>query len=146
VGLLRTSATARPSRGHLNTGATRVVLFGLMLLWTTGVLLAAAAPGREPQQWLAMLHHPAFIVHDLGAWLACMALAHWAWPHVQKRMRTPVRRRSGWAHAAGWMTVAGSGIALQVLPELLRDQVSDLHLWVGVVMPLPVLVHLFAKR
>lgn len=144
-----------PHRTHLHhprarrrgpRGARALLLAGVALLWVTGIALWLGAPDREPSEAIAAWHHPAFVVHLLLAWAAAFALGRWAWPHVAHRAPGRLRRLSGWSHAAVWAVVAGTGLALQVLPEAPRASSALVHWWLGLALPVLALTHLLRRR
>ena len=138
--------TPAPARRRGSRRARALLLTGVALLWATGIVLWLGAPDREPAEAIADWHHPAFVAHLPLAWAAVFALGRWAWPHVADRAPGRLRRLSGWSHAAVWLLLAVTGLALQVLPEHPRALSGQLHLWLGLALPALALAHLPRRR
>lgn len=143
----RPSRLARPPAHRRGPrGARALLISGVALLWITGVALWLGAPDREASEAIAAWHHPAFVVHLLLAWAAVFALGRWAWPHVADRAPGRRRRLSGWSHAAVWLVVTATGLALQVLPETPRAASALAHWWLGLSLPVLAMSHLPRRR
>lgn len=135
----------REPRHGWNRLGIRLGLALLLALWVTGMALWWW-PGDDLFQlapWQAAMRRGAVVVHGVGAWVACVALGRWAWPHVTRTWHLP-QRRTWWLGIAGLALlalVALSGLGLLYGPGDWHEGLVQWHWWVSVGWPALVLVH-----
>jgi hypothetical protein len=139
----------RPRRDHGDwRGGGAVWLTALLI---TLLVTGAVMHGHEP---MAMVeaddldaprwHHVATVVHGAFAWVFCLVIGRWAWPHVARVWPRQNRNRI-WA--LGFVTALTGGVAALTGLGLLygnadwRELLVAIHWWVGLAWPIACLAH-----
>jgi len=128
-------------------GAIYACLSGcLVILWLTGCLLFLwpTAELMELSEWQVACSRSAVVVHGVLAWGLCLLLGRGVWPHVQLMFRSRVNR-----HQWGWgmvnlgvlLALLLSAMALQYGPLTWHEWMSRGHVWLGVLVPVPYVIH-----
>ena len=134
-----------PPRHGWTRAGVRFGLALLLALWATGVLLELwpAEAVFQLAAWQAGLRHAALVLHGIGAWLACVALGRWIWPHAAIAWRMPTGRTwwLGLVGATMASAVAITGLALLYGPADWHEGLGQVHWWIGVGWPALVLWH-----
>ena len=137
-----------PPRSH--AGWTRYarswLLILLVLLWTTGLTmhLADRSTDLDVPAWQSLLRHGSTIVHGVLAWLFCVLIGRWVWPHVLLVWR---RRAHGSTWWFGWLTLSLALLVMLTGLGLLygnadwHDATSAVHWWLGLCWPLVTALH-----
>ena len=124
------------------------LLLVVLMLTVTGVLLYALNPADPAAaDWSDAARHwqrTASVLHGAFAWMFCIALGRWVWPHVALVWVRAPRR---WQWGLGLVTAgigaiaALSGLGLLYGAANWRESLSSAHWAVGVTWPLLCLVH-----
>jgi hypothetical protein len=118
----------------------------LLVLWGTGVLmyLLPASELMDMSESQAALRRTSGIVHGVTTWLVCGLCGRGVWPHVQLMWSHRVDRRQ-WSWGVVNLTVLlvllASGLVLLYGHADVHELTSTSHVWVGLLAPLPYVVH-----
>jgi hypothetical protein len=122
----------------------------MLLMWGSGLLLWVwpAETVMTLSDLLQRLRHSAVVLHGVLTWWLCVLCGRGVWPHL----RVIWQRRDALANWAWGLVsfvalcvVAAAGLLLLYGPASLHDGASELHGWLGVVLPALLLAHVWRR-
>ncbi|WP_143045031.1 hypothetical protein [Variovorax sp. YR216] len=117
----------------------------VLALLATGVVMHGHEPVVDTDELASVqLHRAATVVHGLFAWIFCVVVGRWIWPHA---VLVWSRRNGNWIWALGIVTAvvggvgALTGLALLYGPADWREALTAVHWWAGLAWPVACLSH-----
>ena len=122
----------------------------MLLMWATGLVMFAlpVADLMDMSEQASMARRLSGVTHGVAAWCVCVLCGRGVWPHVQWIWRQRVERYQ-WAwgvlNLGALVLLALSGLALLYGSSELHEALSPVHVWIGVVAPIPWVIHAWRR-
>jgi hypothetical protein len=138
-------AWLKGGQGWIRTVLTAWVIV-LLLLWVSGVVLRQwpAQALLEMSEWEQTLRRTAQVLHGVCTWVICLLSGRGLWPHLSLMWKGRARQQPWWWGCASLLlllVLSVSGLMLLYGAEPLLALMSDLHFWIGLLLPLVLTLH-----
>lgn len=126
----------------------RWMVAAMLAMWGSGLVLLVwpADMLMTLDEWQQVLRHSAVVLHGVVTWLLCVLCGRGLWPHLRviwQRREAPAHWAWGLVSLVALCCVAAAGLLLLYGPARLHDNVSELHGWLGLVLPALLLAHVW---
>ncbi len=128
----------------------RWMVAAMLAMWGSGLVLLVwpADMLMTLDEWQQVLRHSAVVLHGVVTWLLCVLCGRGLWPHLRviwQRREAPAHWAWGLVSLVALCCVAAAGLLLLYGPARLHDNVSELHGWLGLVLPALLLGHVWRR-